>query len=105
MCILHKTRLQISSEGTSNVSGGSLRLASMCFLCVAYVGRDGFYTAKSVAMNDKEEAQGNLYYTLLLLLPQGHRYHKIVIVIKGIECSSEMETIYFAGTRDIYFTF
>ena len=33
MCLLHKTRLQISSEGTSRVCGRSLTLASMCFLC------------------------------------------------------------------------
>ena len=32
MCLLHKTSLQISSEGTSMVFGGSLTLASMCFL-------------------------------------------------------------------------
>ena len=29
---LQKTRLQISSEGTSRVGGRSLTLASMCFL-------------------------------------------------------------------------
>ena len=31
-CLLHKTRLQISSEGTSRVCGRSLTLASICFL-------------------------------------------------------------------------
>ena len=33
-CLLYKTRLQISSEGTSRVCGGSLTLASVCFLLV-----------------------------------------------------------------------
>ena len=33
-CLLHKTRLQISSEGTIRVCGRSLTLASMCFLFV-----------------------------------------------------------------------
>ena len=31
-CLLHKTRLQISSEGTSRVCDRSLTLESMCFL-------------------------------------------------------------------------
>ena len=33
---MHKTRLQISSEGTSRVCGRSLTLASMCFLLLVY---------------------------------------------------------------------
>ena len=32
VCLLHKTRLQIFSEGTSRVCGRSLTLASKCFL-------------------------------------------------------------------------
>ena len=32
ICLLHKTRLQISSEGTIRVCSRSLMLVSMCFL-------------------------------------------------------------------------